>query len=456
VSNRNGLSIQELAQNEKLLNKRIWTLAWPAMLELLLMSLFGMVDMVMVGNVNPQSLAAVGLTNQPTQLALAVFQALNVGSTALIARFAGANDNKMVKAVVRQSLVLVLIMGSIVSLLGSIFAKDIIFFMGAEPDVLPLGTIYFQIIAIGWIFTTLTMGIAAILRGVGDTMTPMRYNVIANLLNVLGNYILIYGHLGFPAMGVAGAALSTTITQGIAAVMALYAIYKPGTLVSVSIKDNYRLNKDLLKRLLNVGLPSAAEQLLLRTGQLLFVRIVASLGTATVAAHQIVMNMLSLSFAPGQAFGMAATTLVGQSLGGKRPDIAEKCGYVARRMGMYIAMAMAATFFFFGSYIADLYTNDPNIIAMAAKSMKIMALVQPMQSTQFILAGALRGAGDTRWPLYSSFIGIWGIRIIFAKLFIKLGLGLIGAWLAQGCDQIFRSIFIYTRYKTGHWKKIQV
>jgi putative MATE family efflux protein len=453
---RQNFSIEELAQNESLLNKRIWTLAWPAMLELLLMSLFGMIDMVMVGNINEQSLAAVGLSNQPTQLALAVFQALNVGSTALVARFIGAGDKEKAKAAVRQSLVLVLIMGTAISILGFIFAGDVVAFMGAEPDVLPLGTVYFQIISVGWIFTTISMGMAAVLRGVGDTMTPMRYNIISNSLNVLGNYILIYGKLGFPAMGVAGAALSTTITRGIAAIMALYAIYKPGSSIGLSLKDNYRFDKDLLKRLLNVGLPSAAEQLLLRTGQLVFVRTVASLGTSVIAAHQIVLNVFSISFTPGMAFGMAATTLVGQSLGARRPDIAERCGYEARRIGMYIAMSMAVVFFFFGSYIADLFTNEPDIIAMAATSMKIIAVIQPMQSTQFILAGALRGAGDTRWPLYSSFIGIWGIRIVLAKLFIEMGWGLVGAWLAQGCDQIFRSIFIYSRYKTGHWKKIRV
>lgn len=451
-----GIPIEELIKDPRLINKRVWQLAWPAMVELLLSTLFSMVDMIMVGRISYQALTAVGLTNHPTMLALAVFQALNVGSTALVARFIGSGDIKNAKATVRQSMVLVTILGIVVSIAGYLLSPAIITFMRAEPDVYPMSVTYLQIVSLGWLFTTISLNVGAILRGSGDTMTPMRYNLLSNLLNVVGNYVLIFGKFGFPAMGVAGAALSTTLCRGVAAFLALRAIFNKNRNIGVSLKDDYRIDKNLLERLISIGLPSAMEQFLLRLGQVFFSRAVAGLGTAVYAAHQTAINISSLTFTPGQAFGMAATTMVGQSLGAKHPDVAEKAGLVARRMGLIIALAIAIVLFFFGYDVALLYVDDPEVARAAANALKILAIMQPMQSTQFILAGALRGAGDTRWPLYSTAIGIWGIRVVLVHVFIAMAMGLMGAWVAQLCDQAFRAVFIYTRYKSGAWKHSKV
>jgi len=451
-----GIPIEELIKDPKLINKRVWQLAWPAMVELLLSTLFSMVDMIMVGRISYQALTAVGLTNHPTMLALAVFQALNVGSTALVARFIGSGDIKNAKATVRQSMVLVTILGIVVSIGGYLLSPAIVTFMRAEPDVYPMSVSYLQIVSLGWLFTTISLNIGAILRGSGDTMTPMRYNLFSNLLNVFGNYVLIFGKFGFPAMGVAGAALSTTLCRGVAAFLALRAIFNKNKIIGVSLKDDYRIDKNLLERLISIGLPSAMEQFLLRLGQVFFSRAVAGLGTAVYAAHQTAVNISSLTFTPGQAFGMAATTMVGQSLGAKHPDVAEKAGLAARRMGLIIALAIAIVLFFFGYDVALLYTDEPEVARAAANALKILAIMQPMQSTQFILAGALRGAGDTRWPLYSTAIGIWGIRVVLVHVFIAMGMGLMGAWVAQLCDQAFRAVFIYSRYKSGAWKHTRV
>jgi len=449
-----GIPIEELIKDPKLINKRVWQLAWPAMVELLLSTLFSMVDMIMVGRISYQALTAVGLTNHPTMLALAVFQALNVGSTALVARFIGSGDIKNAKATVRQSMVLVTILGIVVSIAGYLLSPAIITFMRAEPDVYPMSVTYLQIVSLGWLFTTISLNVGAILRGSGDTMTPMRYNLLSNLLNVVGNYVLIFGKFGFPAMGVAGAALSTTLCRGVAAFLALRAIFNKNRNIGVSLQDDYRIDKTLLERLISIGLPSTMEQFLLRLGPVFSSRAVAGLGTAVYAAHQTAINISSLTFTPGQAFGMAATTMVGQSLGAKHPDVAEKAGLAARRMGLIIALAIAIVLFFFGYDVALLYVDDPEVARAAANALKILAIMQPMQSTQFILAGALRGAGDTRWPLYSTAIGIWGIRVVLVHVFIAMGL--MGAWVAQLCDQAFRAVFIYTRYKSGAWKHSKV
>lgn len=446
----------DISEGSKKLNRRIWELTLPALVELLLATLFGMVDMVMVGNVSTESLAAVGITNQPMLLALAVFQAANVGTTALVARFVGVKDRSMVKKVVKHTLILSVLSGILVIVLGITFAQPVIKFMGAEANVIPLAVTYMKWVSFGGIFIALTMSISASLRGAGDTISPMRYNLTSNFINIVLNYVLIYGKLGFPAMGVKGAAIATTVSRGIATVIALLQIYKSGSTISLSLRDKFTFDIDIVKRILRIGIPSGVEQLVLRTGQIEFARTVANLGTVVFAAHQININVYGLAFAPSMAFSMAATTLVGQSLGAGREDIAEKCGLKTRKLGMFLAICIASLFLIFGRQIAGIYSKDPRVIELAAECLKIVAIMQPMQSTQFVLAGALRGAGDTRWPLYSTFIGVWGIRVLLGKFFVNAGYGLIGAWYGQLGDQIFRAIFIYIRYRSGRWKEVKI
>jgi putative MATE family efflux protein len=439
------------------LRNKVLTLAWPALVEMMLISLVSMADMIMVGRIGPAAIASVGLTNQPMFFAMAVFMALNVGTTAIVARSIGAKDLKGATDAARQSFMITVLMGLAVSSLAYFSAPYVLRFMNAGPDVLEVGTIYFRIVGLGLFFSTLAMSFGAVLRGSGDTKTPMKINMVANVINVTGNYLLIFGHFGFPRLGVAGAALATTFSRVVAMAIFTFVLFSGKRIIAFKLSDRWRFDWTIIKRISKIGSNAALEQFVLRGGQVVFARVVASLGTATFAAHQIGLNVLSLSFMPGQAFGMSATTLVGQSLGAKDPKLAERCGYEARRYGRYVATGMSLVFFFFGAQIASLYSNDPEVIRQAALSLRIIALVQPLQSTQFILAGGLRGAGDTRWPLYSTFLGIWVGRVLLATLFIQVfGWGLWGAWVAMALDQVGRSLFISYRFKSGHWKYIRV
>jgi len=286
-----------------------------------LVTFVNMADMIMVGRLGPAAIAAVGLTNQPVFFAMAAFIALNVGTTAVIARAIGAGDDDVASDAMRQSLILVVIMGLAVSVLGFVFAGHVLEFMGAEPDVLPMGVSYMKIIASGGVFMVVSMSLTAALRGAGDTKSPMKANMVANVSNVIGNYLLIYGKFGFPKLGVAGAALATTIARSIAFFLLLKVVISGNS--HLHLRGPFRLNRELLERIIRVGMPSAVEQIVLRGGQLVYVKIVAGFGTTVIAAHQIGMNIMNLSFMPGTAFAIAATTLVGQGLGAGMPDLAE-------------------------------------------------------------------------------------------------------------------------------------
>ncbi len=444
-----------LSKNE--VRKVVWLLAAPTLAEMFLVSLTGMADMIQVGRLGAAAITSVGLTNQPMMLLQSIFQALNVGTTALVARFIGMGKSKEASDTLKQTFYVTILLGLITSLFAGAFGSLILKFMGAEPDVIAVGTPYFQVVGYGFIFNAIAMAIASALRGAGDTRTPMTVNLVANLVNICFNAILIWGLFGFPRWGVFGAGVATTFSRFVAAVWFLIIAVKGEKSLRLDLKERYKPDLQILSRIYQIGLPAALEQLVLRTGQVMFAKVVSSLGTVTFAAHQVAMNILSLTFMPGQAFATSATTLVGQYLGAERPDDAERCANTSRNMAMAIGIFMALVFLFFGKYIAWLYTGDMAVVLVSALVLKIYAVAQPAQSTQFVLAGGLRGAGDTTYPLYSTAAGMWIGRVFLGWFFVNVThWGLAGAWLGMALDQFLRGILIYLRFQTGKWKDIKV
>jgi putative MATE family efflux protein len=212
-----------------------------------------------------------------------------------------------------------------------------------------------------------------------------------------------------------------------------------------------------MKSIFNIGMPAMVEQVFMRAGMIMYNITVASLGTVAFATHNICMNVQSMSFMNGQAFAVSATSLVGQSLGKKRPDMAQAYCSRTRRVGMMLSMVLAVIFFFFGKYIVTLYTGESDVIAQGSRILMFVALIQPLQSSQLILAGALRGAGDTRATAIITFITVLLIRPGIAVLSINvLGWGLYGAWIALIADQLLRSVLVLFRFNSGKWKSIRI
>ena len=440
-------------------------IAWPSFVELLLTQLASMVDLMMVGSIggktNPsmgaQALSAVGLTTQPKFLLMAAFIAMNTGVTALVARYKGTGDKEQANLVVRQGLLFTFIATTFLSILGIIFAKPMVLFMGSTEEIVTeWGTQYLQIQMAGFLTMALTSTITASLRAVGDSRTCMIYNLIANGVNVIFNWLLIYGNLGFPEMGVAGASLATVIGQLVAFIIALSVLLRGNGFLKLEVKLGFYPHKLTLQNMLNIGLTAMIEQLLMRTGIIIFTRTVASLGTTAYATHQICMNIVSLSFMTGQAFAVSATTLVGQSLGRRRPDMAEAYCSKARTTGLISALVFMVVFAVFGREIVSLYNSDPSIIETGAKIMLFVAFLQPFQTSQFIIAGGLRGAGDTKATALITFLTVLLLRPGLAILLVNAGLGLYGAWIAFVSDQLTRSFLVLTRYNSGKWKLIKL
>ncbi|HCS75226.1 MAG TPA: MATE family efflux transporter [Clostridiales bacterium] len=444
--------------SSKMLYQDIVTIAWPSFLEMTLTQLASMVDMMMVGQLGSWAISSVGLTTQPKFLLMLMFMAMNVGATALVARYKGEGSPQKANKILRQAFLLTFVLSLVSSIFGYIYAEDMVRFMGAsEAITLKQGTIYLRIQMLGFVPLALTSTATASLRGVGSTRISMVYNLIANLVNVFFNYGLIGGRMGFPKMGVAGASLATIIGQSVAFVLAITALLRGNQYIRLNLKEGFKPDWQAMKSIFKIGIPSMIEQAFMRTGMILYVKTVASLGTVAYATHNICMNIQAMSFMTGQAFGVSGTSLVGQSLGKHRPDMAQAYVRHTRRVGLGIAVLLSLIFFFLGKPIVSLYTNEAEVIAQGARILMFVALVQPLQSSQFILAGALRGAGDTRATAVISFITILIIRPSLAQFSINvLDWGLEGAWFALLMDQAIRSLLVLFRFNSGKWKRIKV
>lgn len=432
-------------------------IAWPSMCESMLISLVSLADTIMVGAIGGAAIAAVGLTNQPRFIVLALFMSLNMGITAVVSRRRGENDRDSANRTLRQSLLIITIASIVLSALAIVFATPLLKFAGANSDTLCDAVGYFQILMAGTILNTLMMAINAAQRGVGNTKLSFRTNLVANIINVIFNYLLIGGNLGFPRLGVRGAAIATVIGYGFGFAISLWSVIPKDRFLHVSFKETFLPDKRNFASLLNVGSSAAVEQVFMRVGFFAFAKIVAGLGTTAFATHQICMTLINLSFSVGDGLASASSSLVGQNLGKKRPDLATAYGHIAQKVGLLLGMLLVAIFIIFRKFLIMPFSADPAIISLGSQIIIIIALMVPGQVSQVIFSNCLRVAGDTKYVAITSLISITFIRpIVGWVLCTPLGLGLIGAWIGFFADQYVRLILNATRFKRGKWTLIDL
>ena len=448
----------------KMLLKDITTLAFPSMIELFLTQLTSMADEIMVGHlpgeVGVRALSAVGLCTLPKMMLMTCMLALNTGTTAIVARFRGMERQDKANVTFKQSLLLNFVLGIFFMICGTVFAYPIIKFIAGDniaEETIQYAVSYFKIQMYGMPILIMTNTMTATLRAIGDSKMPLFYNTLANVVNLFFNYCLIYGHFGMPRMEVAGASLATVIGQCTAFAVAFSLMLSKKRYVYLDFKEKFVYDSVIMENVVKIGLPSMAEQLIMRLGIMLYTKILTNLGDTAYATHHIAMNIQSLSFMTGQAFATAATTLMGQSLGRKRLDMADNYLRCTRTVSFFVSMCIATFLATCGKWIVALYNSDPTIIEMGGKVLFTVAFMQPFQSSQFCTAGGLRGAGDTRFPAIAVLVTVVGVRVGLAQLLVNmLDLGLMGAWYALIGDQLARTALMLLRYRTGKWRFIKL
>ncbi len=453
------MQVHKLDSEEKGILKTTVNMAWPAILESFFVAFAGLVDSYMVSSLGENAVAAVGLTMQPKFLGLALFFALNLAISALVARRFGEQNRRNANEVLVTSLVFLVIAAVVFSVVFVLFASPFMTWCGSTEDTHDMSVLYFQVVMGGMIFNCLQMGINAAQRGAGNTQITMRTNVVSNIVNIIFNYLLIEGHFGFPRLGILGAALATVLGTVVACVMSIVSVCKSDCFVCVPyiIKEKIRASKNAFKSLVQVGYSVFFEQVLIRIGFLLTAVMTADQGTNAMAAHQVGMNLLGLSFSFGDGLQVTAVALIGRSLGQAKPDLAKRYGRTCRILGGIITVILAVIYFLFGRPLFALFFNNPEIVEIGAQISYVIIFVLFFQIAQVIYMGCLRGAGDTLFTAMVSAISVTIIRTAGSYICgYILGWGIIGIWMGVLADQAARFICSSLRFKTGKWVQIKI
>lgn len=431
--------------------------AWPSALEALLVALVSSVDTIMVGGLGDGAIAAVGITNQPKFILLSMVFSLNVGITAIVARRKGQKDREGANHTLRIGILLSSCISLIMSLLGYIYAKPILEFAGAEASYMSDALDYHRVIMVSIFFTALNLTINAAQRGSGKTQISMRTNVVANLINIIFNYLLINGKFGFPRLEVKGAAIATLMGTIAACLISIITLFNKEAFLSLRYKASWKITHSIITPIIRVSGSAFVEQVFMRVGFMAYSVIVARLGQMPYATHLICMNILNLSFCFGDGFAIAASSLVGQNLGANRPDLSIVYGKTGQRLAFIVSSILFAIFIFGRFFLVSLYSDTPEVLALGSTILIIIAFTTHFQTSQVIFSGCLRGAGDTVFVAMVSLISIMIIRPTLTWfLAFPAGLGLQGAWIALFIDQAFRFTANFIRFSRGNWTKISL
>ena len=448
--------IGDLPQTKTVYNNFI-KMAWPSALEALLVGLVGAVDTMMVGGLGKHAIAAVGITNQPKYILLAMIFSLNVGITAVTARRKGQKNQTGANNVLRTGILLSTIISLTMSVLGYVFARPILLFAGAENSYIKDAVTYLRIIMFSIPFQSLNLTINAAQRGCGKTKISMWTNIASNLVNIVFNYLLINGIWIFPRLEVAGAAIATAMGACVAFIISTATMFRRHNYLSFYHKSIWTFRRNILNPILKVSSSAFVEQVFMRIGFFAYAAIIARLGTTSYSTHLICMNILSLSFSFGDGLSIAASALVGQNLGAKRSDLSIIYGKTGQRLAFMVSTVIFFVFMFGGEFLVSLFSNEQAIISLGASIMIIASFTTHAQTSQVVMSGCLRGAGDTAYTAVTSFISIALIRPFLTWLLcFPLGLDLYGAWIALGLDQMFRLIVSFRRFSSGKWSMISL
>ncbi len=446
--------------DEAHLSRSVFRLAWPVVVQQVSFSMVQLVDTALVGHLGEDALAGVRLAGQIFWFATAGMVAVGVGSTAIIARNVGAGQPQLASKTLRNAIVMSLLWGGLMGLGMWFLGGWGLGLMGAEPEAKHQGTIYLKAAAVGMPLSALGYVGSASLQGAGDTRTPMIIGIMVNVVNIIVAYLLINGPGVFPRLNVLGSGAGFTSSAIVGSVLVLGVLASGTRIIHWFPWEAAKLDGGESKRVLNVGLPAGLEAVQFNIAFMVYTRIIASLGTTAVAAHGVALAVQSLTFNVGFGLSVASTALVGQALGARRPDLAEKAAYMSMRYSMLFMAAMGVIMMVFGGNITDLFVGGENadeVADIGRKILFIFAFAMPGLAVSLALGGGLRGAGDTRSVLVIVAGTTWIVRLLPAYLLaIPAGFGVPGAWAAAILDINTRAALLFLRFRQGRWKHIKV
>jgi putative MATE family efflux protein len=432
------------------IRRSVMTLALPITVSSFLQRAEGIVAVFLVGGLGATSIAAVGLGQLLIFIATTVVSGLSVGTNVIVAQLWGARRQQDAGEAARHFLWLAIGASLVLATLGITGNRFMMQQLGAESTVIELALPYSTLIFLVIPCTVLIQVLSSVLQGTGDTRTPMYAMIGVNLLHLTVAYPLIYGRWGFPAFGLMGAAIAVGLAE---VTGALYLLVRCRAI----LKPSRRFRIDLIRSMWYVGASVSGERIVQQAGVFVYTKLVLLYGTVAYAAHQLGLSIESFSFLPGYGLAIAAATMVGQSIGAGNYVKAKLENWEANRMAIALMACMGVVFYLFPEALLRAFTTEEAVIELGTMFLKIVALLQVPLAVTMVLAGSLRGAGDTRFIMGATVIGMWGIRVPLALVVVFwAGHSVLFIWAATIADWTARMALLLWRYRSERWRQIQV
>jgi len=433
--------------------KQLVTLAWPIVLAFIMQTSYNIVDIFWVGKLGATAIAAVSLAGTVFYVILAVGQMIGSGTVALVAQSFGAKLIDQANNIVKQSLLLASIIALFVSIMGFIFAGQIMTLLGGRGEVLILSTNYLKVVFIGFFFQLLSFSINYGFRGAGDMKTPMMIMLVATILNIILDPLLILGVGFFPRLEVQGAAIATTIAKCVSFIVGFIILVKGKSGIKLKILEEWKLEIRVVKTILSVGIPVGISYSLMALSGMAVFRIVAFFSENAIAALGIGIRILQMASLPVVSIGIATTTIVGQSLGARDIKKASQIGVTAMGFSTAIMVFFGIVFIANANALVSIFTNNISVINYGVQFMKIVSLYLVFVGITISLTGVFRGAGDTLPAMFAGLVKL-GLLIILALLFSQeLGMGVTGVWWALFVSYGIETLIIAVWYAAGRWRR---
>ena len=436
----------------------IWHLSWPMVLIMILNFLVGFTDIYVAGFISPEVQAAVGFVSQLYFLIIIIANAISIGTLAMVSRATGSNNFKRVLEITQQSLIFSFLVAAGLMLLGLVFYREIVSIAGFPLEIREISEVFLKIFALALGPNYVLIISSAVFRGSGEVKKPLLTMFLVSVINIIGNFVLVFGIFPFPQMGYIGIALSSAISVTVGMVMNLILFTRSrwGSLYAIP----WGVSVDTIKKIINLAWPAALLQIAWNAGSIILYNILGRLGEASITALASITNGLRIEaiiYLPAFALNMAASVLVGQNLGAENAERAEKLGWKITFAGVVLVSVMALITFIWAESFSSIVTKNPAVLEETTRYLRINMLSEPFMALSVILAGGLQGAGDTKGTMWVIIVAMWVIRLPLAYFFsFILNYGAVGVWGAMVASMTFQGILMAWRFHKGRWKELKV
>ena len=438
------------------IRKAVFLLAIPMILEMLMESIFALVDIIYVSKVSVNAVATVGLTESVLTLVYAVAIGLSMAATALVARRTGEKDNEGANQTAVQVIFLGIFISILISIVGILYPKEILELMGGEPDLIEEGYRYTQVLLGGNITVMLLFLINAIFRGAGNASIAMWALILSNGLNIILDPIFIFGLGPIPAYGVEGAAIATTIGRGTAVIAQLLVLFFGAGKIKLVLKDLV-IRVSVMINLIKVSLGGIGQFIIGTSSWVFLMRIMSEFGSEVLAGYTIAIRIMMFTLMPAWGMSNAAATLVGQNLGAKQPERAEKSVWITSKYCAYFMGSVSLVYIFFAPTFLGWFSENTLVVENGALCLQIIAAGYIAYAYGMVVIQSFNGSGDTKTPTYVNFVCFWLFQLPFAYIMaITLNFGPVGVFTAITLAEVLIAIVGVWLFKKGKWKTVQV